>query len=292
METAKYVESFLKEKKDEWEKRYEEYANGLKKNKEKIPEMRKTFHLPEHLRAYMNLSEAKEGMSISLRYRGENVATLKIKGKDVMFSEKGSEKTSHWNEEQAREFRKSFKNDGKKSKLSEHEIESLLLDIFSKSNEFINNITPVKIADKYDFQFTTPISASGGKIKYSKSPRGGGIDILARKGRGPNSCLWVIELKKGADHAEDVLTQAIAYAVFLQKLLRNGKLGQDWYKLFGLGGKLPKKLKINVVSLTLYDKEESKIEEKLNIDDDELILQNWYFKTEGNKISEIKQYEN
>ena len=139
----------------------------------------------------------------------------------------------------------------------EHEMESELLRIFSEKSttkKDISYIQPVKIPyTKARFQMPTPITASeakngADKIKYS-GENGGGIDILARVGRGSHATLAILELKDQnikSEPPERAINQAIAYATFIRELLRS-EIGQKWWKFFGFSGNLPNTLKLKAI---------------------------------------------
>lgn len=108
------------------------------------------------------------------------------------------------------------------------------------------------------FQMPSPIKASKAKnginfIKYS-GQYGGGIDILARVGNGKGTKLAVLELKDSYsknEPPEKVMHQAITYAVFIRELLRS-ECGEKWWKFFGFGGDIPKKLEIKAIVVMQY----------------------------------------
>lgn len=130
-------------------------------------------------------------------------------------------------------------------------MESKLLKNFSKKSsdgKIIRNIQPVTmLKESLFFQMPTPLKASNAKdgiIEYS-AENGGGIDILARIGRG-TTYLAIIELKdkyEKNEPPEKAVCQAIAYATFIRELLRS-KSGKKWWRFFGFGGDLPKSLKL------------------------------------------------
>ncbi len=99
----------------------------------------------------------------------------------------------------------------------------------------MHNIQPVLMAKKARFQMPTPLKASEkGKISYAGV--GGGIDILARvgKGSGNGTKLCIIEVKDEHSHKEPPKTaikQALVYATFIRELLRSeqGILVEDFW---------------------------------------------------------------
>ena len=82
-------------------------------------------------------------------------------------------------------------------------------------------------------------------LKYSG--KGGGIDILTRTGAGGKATrLCIMELKdenKKSEPPKDAMKQAVAYATFIRELLRSDA-GEDWWKLFEFGGKIPRSLEL------------------------------------------------
>jgi hypothetical protein len=138
----------------------------------------------------------------------------------------------------------------------------------------------------------TPISASNHKapLKYSKS-KGGGIDILARTGRGPHATLTVIEVKDentDKEPPEAALKQAIQYAVFIRELLRSD-CGEAWYKIFGFTGGIPKNLKIRVACAMPDDNLDKSFAKKTcSIGSDTIECHYIYFKYDGKRLSDFQ----
>lgn len=169
----------------------------------------------------------------------------------------------YWRGAEAKEFRRIYATleevlkTNNKIRLKgqpEHEMEDALLANFSQKSsdgKELTYIQPVTMLDgKAFFQMPTPIIASNvikgiDKLAYSKRNLSG-IDILARKGRGSGTKLFVFELKHKHRHPEKAICQAIAYATFLRELLRCD-CGQDWWRFFGFGGNIPNALDIKAV---------------------------------------------
>ena len=85
------------------------------------------------------------------------------------------------------------------------------------------------------YQVATAIKASDLSYKYSGA-KGGGIDVLARRGRGTrDQILSLFELKKKYRRPEVVMQQLIAYGVFLCNLIDSDPAG--WGNEFGYTGK-------------------------------------------------------
>jgi hypothetical protein len=197
-----------------------------------------------------------------LRFLGQSVATIKIKGDNVKITNKDqkakkndlaiSTKTKWdevpWQSNEAREFRALFKSLlNCEVRFKEHRVESILLKEFSRSrkrDKSIYNIQPVCIAAGAFFQMPTPIAASQEEPTYS--PSSGHIDILSRVRHKDNKVrLCVMELKYKYEQPTEVMKQAVAYATFIAQLLRSNS-GQCWYELFGFTGSIPKDLLIDV----------------------------------------------
>jgi hypothetical protein len=262
-EYVRYIQGLLINDK-EWKKRFEDYAVQIKRNIDKITKSKRQFNVRDPLFLYINISKAKgKSPEFSLRYHGQILASLSIKGNDVTISTKGYDKNNYfncpekllnenWDSDKARKFRTYYltnpprnENLPKKIRKNEHRIESLLLTKFSKKSSLgkdIKYIKPVKLAGIARFQMPTPLAASKGNVKYSL--QGGGIDILARVGSGPNTKLCVMEIKdEKKDDPINAIKQGLAYTVFIRELLRSDS-GQLWWELYGFKPPVPKKLKL------------------------------------------------
>lgn len=171
-----------------------------------------------------------------------------------------------WHGEEARNFRRIYAGleralatNGQSHLLGqpEHDMESFLLANYAKKRsdeKEIAYIQPVTMLDtSARFQMPTPIKASSVKngidtLAYA-GKSGGGIDILARVGSGRSTTLAVMELKdenKDSEPPRKVICQAIAYATFLRELLRS-EAGEGWWRFFGFGGSVPKKLTLKAI---------------------------------------------
>jgi hypothetical protein len=262
-EIVDFVNDLLN-KNEEWVERYARYADQIIENKERYEAGRENFHVYSPLSVYTNVSKAKGTLEYDLRFLGQSVATIKVEGKKVLISTRGKEDgnssyfgynieldNKKWTSPEAKDFRKHFeKCIDKKTKSSEHHVENELLTEFKKkkrSEKKLCNIQPVRLSGMF-FQMPTPLAASGNKIEYSKS-NGGGIDILSRVKHGNNEInLCVMELKdenKVAEPPAKVMKQAVAYAIFIARLLRS-KSRNEWYKLFGFSGDVPADLTLDV----------------------------------------------
>lgn len=236
----------------EWKERYDEYLNKIDDPLNKNHKCRKLFNVPRPFVAYTNISTVSNGKcEYDLRYKGQSVATISFdKNNNVRIDSKYENNKKHfefdiklekadWNSDEARKFRKAFKNldTGIKTKSPEHALESFLLCLLADS---IRNIQPVKLNDQF-FQMPTPLKASNPDKCYS-GYYGGGIDILARmkiKGVAANnsSRLVVFEVKdenKKSESVDTVILQATAYATFVANLL---KQNPRWAVIFGFDKK-------------------------------------------------------
>ena len=312
----------------EWKDRYNDYAEGITNNIEGIKNIKKKFNQWAPLYIYMNVGEAKGSAStFNLRYLGQAVADLKIVNWDVKLKgKKEKEKNTYaiknkrdfncdvdispkgvgWKEEQAVEFRRHFSKYPSRGKDNnkgneEHRIESMLLTEFSKNKgkdkrKELHNIQPVLMAKKARFQMPTPLKASEkGKISYAGV--GGGIDILARvgKGSGNGTKLCIIEVKDEHSHKEPPKTaikQALVYATFIRELLRSEQ-GDIWWRIFGRGGEVLSKLKICVACAMPFPEGDEKPDKsfggsQLNIGEDVFELHYIYFREKMNIIKHVE----
>ena len=299
----------------EWKLRYKGYADNLLANIALIKSTRRGFNEFSPLYFYISTTNAKNAKSkllLDVRYRGQSVATLKANNNDISISTKQQDVKNlrdfncdiklndiAWQEKQVSEFRTFFKkrpnsrNNDNNKKNEEHNVENLLLSEFSKRNSKskpIIGIQPVKICGNR-FGMPTPISASNHKaLKYSNQ-YGGGIDIFARTGKGRATYLTVIEVKDEnnlKDPPIDALKQAIQYAVFIRELLRSD-CGENWYKIFGFSGAIPKKLKLRAVCAMPDDNADNSFEKHTcQIGQDEIQCHYIYFTYNGQQLSDFQ----
>ena len=286
IQSEKAISSFKKECEDlvskvlsklsdntEWEDRYSKYADAINSNLAIIRNNKQKFNEWSPLFLYMNVTEAKkDNGAFSLRYRGQDVATLKAKNDYIFISTKGYDEKNErdfdcltklnnngWDSKEARVFRKHFSNNPSRSTKSskrndEHRIESLLLSEFSKTSskdKLLCGIQPVKIANIARLQMPTPLSASNiGKLKYSNE-NGGGIDILSRINMRGSPKLCVMEVKDenvAKEPPVKAIKQALIYATFIRELLRS-KSGSTWWKIFGFTRPIPTHLELFVTCI-------------------------------------------
>ena len=306
------VKGLLKQN-TEWILRYAQYAEKINSNLETIKKLKEgKFRQWSPLYLYMNVTQAKSQMEFSLRYLGQEVAKLKATADKITVSTQGLDKKNErdfecdikldsveWRSGTASNFRRHFSNYPKRTANSgkqneEHRVESLLLTEFSKNKgigKAFSYIQPVRFASIARFQMPTPFSASNiNKLKYCGFS-GGGIDILARTGRGYSTKLCIMELKdenNGKEPPAKVIKQGLAYAVFIMELLRS-ESGQDWWKIFGFGGIVPKSIELYVVCVMPSSKNNDTgfADTIIYSGNDRFCLHYMYFQENDNEVVDI-----
>lgn len=301
------------DKYNEWIKRYANYAHSINANIETIKSKKTKFNEWSPLYLYMNIGSAKDQMAFSLRYLGQEVATLKGNKDSIIISttkfNANNERDfacdnlrlddEEWTSEKASNFRRHFSGHPKRTnesgqKNEEHRIESLLLTEFSKSNrkdKVLHNIQPVRFAGIARFQMSTPLKASNvNNVTYSGA-NGGGVDILSRIGIGSGTRLCIMEVKDeniAKEPPTHAILQGLAYATFIRELLRSDS-GQLWWQIFGFKGKLPARLDIPVVCVmpSTQCNDFSFQDKKISIDNDLFSLNYIYFTEKNNAIVDV-----
>jgi hypothetical protein len=260
------------------------WAEKLRDAKAPIASAKRQFNKWDPLTAYLSYTNAtKSRIDFSLRYLGQQVATLRVKaGGDVFInispktaavnaSLVGIELTGEhsWRGAEAQKFRKHFRDlehpKYHSSVKEEHHIESEFLRHMrnpsgKKFNGTLKGIQPVMLGG-FPFQFPVPISGNTGVPKLTN----GNIDILARRGSGNGTKISVWELKRPKTTAH-AISQAYIYSVTLLKMLRTPQSGDIWYRdIIGFGRKVPAKLKIeSVVAVSIASgKNRKAFEEKM-----------------------------
>lgn len=202
-------------------------------------------------------------VSIRFNKKARNIFEL-MSNEDKEYFENLKDESYPWKGKEARRFRRIFKefSSEKLCGQPEHKLESYLLDNYlqkSSKGKEISNIQPITMLEGSGFfQMPTPLKASGAKngidnIKYAKF-YGGGIDILARVGRGIGTQLAILELKDenlSSEPPEEAIKQAIAYATFVRELLRS-EVGKTYWGFFGFTRKLPEKLALKAIIVMPY----------------------------------------
>lgn len=194
--------------------------------------------------------------------------------------------------------------------IAEHPVETKLLSILDdkdkKGNKELRELKLCKLCGQF-YQLRTPIKASHAHeniLKYS-GRNGGNIDILAyidkpkpQEGRRE---LCIIELKDSYEQnetPEKAIKQAIVYAAFIIRLLRNDS-GADWYKYFleDKDAVLPDTaVTVNAVIAMPYPDNDRKnfkhvdfTGEEVKVGNDNIKLHYMFFeKTEQNELTEFK----
>lgn len=305
------------QEKPEWKKRYIGYANEISNNLTRISSEKRKFNEWKPLRLYINVSNAKKGsgkINFELRYQGQTVADLICKdevklntrnhylnnrrdfGCDLLLE------NVEWKGSDAKRFRDYFKGNPVRINESpivnrEHRIQCLFLDeLLTREDKLLNNIKPVTVGG-IRFPMPTPLKASNhSQIGYSGN-HGGGIDILARTGTGGRATkLCILELKdenNKKEPPEATVKQALIYATFIRELLRS-ESGQDWWRLFGFGGKVPQNLNLYAACVmpSNENNDYSFKDLRLNINEDVhkdiIILHHFYFKENNGRITSIE----
>jgi hypothetical protein len=267
------------------EKKAAGWAAKLRDANESILSAKQQFREWYPLKVYLSYTNAtKSEIDFSIRYLGQQVATLQVKPSGDVFiyiSEKtatlNDEKfgidlpgTHLWRGAKAQKFRKHFRclnpSDYFSSvKSEEHHIESEFLRHMKnpsakKFNGTLRGIQPVMLGG-FPFQFPVPISGNSGVPKLTN----GNIDILARRGTGKGTKISIWELKRPKTTAH-AISQAYIYSVTLLKMLRTSQSGGIWYRdIIGFGGKVPEKLTIeSVVAVSIASERHRKVfEDKL-----------------------------
>lgn len=272
----------------EWEKRYADYAEAIKKKSAPYQDCAKTFEAPPPLKVYTSIGKVKEPSryDYDLRFGGQSVGLVEVKGNVPYLTVREEqakgickilgiakfdsfEKVSWRDDERAKEFRKLFQgvesNNSLNFQSKEHRIESKILEEFGKSgpDKLLRYIKPIKLGGQF-FQLVTPFAGSRQVIKMCAPGHGGGIDILARvthkkkENEKGGSRIAIIELKdenKSSEPQAKAMKQALIYATFIARLLRS-KSGDTWWNIFRGQEKnfeepkqVPKDLHLDVVTL-------------------------------------------
>ena len=288
------------------------YADKINNNLSTYIKGRKRFRIQDPLYLYTCVSNLlnTHTLNYDLRFLGQSIACIKISNNNVIIHTKKAQKKSNqkyfsigvsldeeeWQSYMAKKFRSAFnKCKSIHGRSNEHKIEAGLLREFQKKDgraKSLRNIQPVVLANCF-FQMCTPVTASLKDINYSAA-KGGGIDILARVKHVNNSVrLCVMELKDENNNSEPpqkVMTQAVAYATFIARLLRS-ESGNKWYKLFGFSGDVPKELIIDtsiVMPLPSLGEREDFAKERIKVMEDTYIeLYSLYFRVKENFLGRI-----
>lgn len=270
----------------DWIERYDDYADDILRNKDKIYKYRKNFHVPKPLGCYITMGNSKDGKTVyDLRYLGQSVGDISInKDHDLVlnvsedkmkyfelskcddFKEIGRIENESWsNGKKARVFRKFYREIVDKEKLprqKEHMVEARLFQELSKQigiDKQLRDIQPIEFAGCLTHMKTAVPASKSSKGIISVSNAGGEIDIFCRrKVSSKESRLTVIEVKDKVEKNEsfeEAMFQAISYAVFIRELLYSSS-GSKWMQIWGINGKNKDAFTINaVVAIPICDEE-------------------------------------
>lgn len=271
-EIIKESNDILEEKYADWFPKWDSYANMILSNKDKILQARGAFNEWAPMRIYMPINQAriKNSCLFSIRYMGKDIGHIKVRNGDkpvLSISKDGYVRKNmlnvgvntppgdyDWvNSEEAKEFRACLGKCRDLEKADEHKLESLILDEMELKNKFkfmgeMHYLQPVELFDRLRFQMKVPLSANEGRPKYSES--GGAIDILARIGRGADTKLAVMELKKeGTSFYKSAIAQSLIYSACILKILTDETMGKKWWRIFGYRRELPKLINIHSIAM-------------------------------------------
>lgn len=292
MNLGKVIESIFKDNATSIKIKTTRWVNDLQNAQVCLNAVKKRFHQWGALRAYVSVTKTRSHSRhvFSLRFFGQEVANLVVKGDSVSLVLKGHKDKNlrwfssgssgirlkdgsySWDGAEAKKFRQLFTNLAASTngtpdvKSPEHRVESkFIMEMCKGSKKFALNklmMRPVLIAGKFPLQVPVTISANTGVPRHGT----GYIDILAlHRVSAGKTVLSVWELKKPKAYAH-AASQAYIYAFTLIKLLRS-EGGAKWHHLFRPGKILPKNIEIEaVVAITpdqirKFEKEKRKIQE-------------------------------
>jgi hypothetical protein len=203
-----------------------------------------------------------------------------------------------WDSPEGRKFREHFKRhhlwQEPPRRLREHHLESMIIQEMQRKTSrklggIFTQIQPVLLYERLPFQVPIPFQASEGIPRIS--PRGGNIDILARRRaeHGPvRLSVWELKRPGQIDHA---VVQSYIYAVVLRHMLRSTS-GEEWFRLFGFRRHLPRTLTIESVVLlsdAMQHAYENQVEtlyrdNEMRIDRDQIIPKVAYYSWREGKL--------
>jgi hypothetical protein len=270
----------------EYVSKFNEYIFEVQRNKEIYQNLE--FRLPNAIVPCIPIRDAmNSNVRFNLRYLERKIA--EISGVDVRNQPKldfrpcvnalvnmgyqihDIKEEYSWNDPECQRFRSFFKNlisNSIKNDIdynNEATIQTALWKLLKnckKENGNLRNIQPICMFNRF---FEPPAFLKASNVHKSgvvHSKNSGNIDMIARIGKGKNSELAVIELKKISNaRPEDVILQAIVYAVCIKKLLfcnDSNNAANKWWKLFGYGQSdqedfsIPKKFVMHAVACMPY----------------------------------------
>jgi hypothetical protein len=244
------------------------WARALEGGVPKLELASEKFREWKPLRFYVSVSDVSPTLRFSLRYRGQEVATVSgaslrvdvtaahAKNNRKFFQVDTPAGKTPWSD--ARAFRALFRTPAPRAtvKSPEHELEARILsqlEVRRGADKFGGTLRGVRHAGitrhEYPLQFPLPLSASKGHPTDSR----GNVDVLVRRGSGRGTHLGVWELKAPGEF-QHALAQAYVYAVTLALVLRS-RSGPAWYRLFGFGGGVPRDLALEAAVVVSPDQE-------------------------------------
>lgn len=262
VELVRGVQQALREDEsaESWQQRYAGYMQAIQENLPRATAARKAF--PRDIRPFHCYTKIgtlnKNPCDFDLRFLGQSVGTLKSrrgKGQLVINDKTARANRKHFGcrlggftddwatGAQAQQFREYFENlaqedSSHQPESVEHMVESALFTELEKeagATKELTGIQPVTVEGLRGTRFHMKTALSASNAVEGRLPEvsedGGEIDIFCRWRRGNQSRLTVIELKKDRKQFQNVLRQAIAYAVFIRELARSPS-GPDWMKFW------------------------------------------------------------
>lgn len=254
------------------------WAKELEAGLPAVERASKLFHRWAPLRFHVSVGEisaAGKGsrtldLTFSLRYRGQEVATVVVADEPVVVVGKAhaannakyfkaSTPQGRYPWRKAGWFRKEFETErpGARVRVPEHELEARVLEELEEktAEKFGGTLGGVRhcgpTTREYPLQFPLPISANTGRPADSR----GNMDILVRHRRNGIVRLAVWELKQPGV-VRHAMAQAYIYAATLALILRSPN-GPAWYRIFGFRGAIPEKLEIEAVAVVSPDQEQA-----------------------------------
>lgn len=262
-----------------WLPYYKDYGRELANlaNEKKYKKAKRSIRKNNPFGLYVTMGSIKEKNTpiFHLRYLGQSIGEIKYKNDQMYlsvadkqdqnekyFAYKGPAFSDEsWTSPRAREFRSYFTNakDFKGTKKGglpyspEHMVENALFSELGKrssTNKSILRIRPISYGGSL-MHVRTAVKGSKAPYELAKDGQGGEIDCLCRRTiGGGKSRLVVIEVKDQNEAKETfdiAIKQALAYAVFLRKLLRS-EAGKDWKKVLGMKNQYKSNIEIEAVA--------------------------------------------
>ena len=239
------------EQSKDWHVKYDTQVNIMLDSRQLLDQYKIKRLTKEYaaLQFYLNEVTQPDLLTITVKYKGNGIATITITKDTAQISTETYDKTNKelfncntqlknedLNTIQTHKFLEHFNQDIKlKTKPNKETQESMLLAEFSKTTSYdklLTGIQPIKYEDTLYYRI--PMTISSNPTEY--------INILART---KVRKITIIETLEDGQDLDTILAQATAKAVFLTNLLHTEQ-GDKWYKLFGFHGRLPTTLTIKV----------------------------------------------